>query len=315
MTFNIWYRLSEGLFSFEDDQHIEKFKPYVQRYLAALYRHCRYDTEEEGIPDRDGDFADFRLKVIETVRDVVFVVGTESCVTSMYNMLKTCSQSGTWDEAEAALFIISTVISNIIPEENNVIPELVQAIVTLPMTSHPALLLTSVDLLGSASEWLSKNTSFLGKVVEWLLQLAVTPAFAAPAADSIEKITLRSSAELTHLIPLLVQLIPHLESSQSHGKKMETAISSCLKACTMLIMNLPAEEIRTRLVELCQPIIQRLQMVLTATPVVVANNENEKSADSWARIASEPILWIDRIATIFREVRPWNGGVLVSVRG
>ncbi|KIH48970.1 hypothetical protein ANCDUO_20957, partial [Ancylostoma duodenale] len=115
MTFNIWYRLSEGLFSFEDDSHIEKFKPYVQRYLAALYRHCRYDTEEEGVPDRDGDFADFRLKVVETVRDVVFVVGTESCVTSMHNMLKTCSQSGTWDEVEAALFIISTVISNIIP--------------------------------------------------------------------------------------------------------------------------------------------------------------------------------------------------------
>ncbi|VDM68687.1 unnamed protein product, partial [Strongylus vulgaris] len=158
MTFNIWYRLSEGLFSFEDDQHIEKFKPYVQRYLAALYRHCRYDTEEEGIPDRDGDFADFRLKVVETVRDVVFVVGTESCVTSMYNMLKTCSQSGTWDEAEAALFIISTVISNIIPEENNVIPELVQAIVTLPMTSHPALLLTSVGLVGFV-EYVYKVTS------------------------------------------------------------------------------------------------------------------------------------------------------------
>ncbi|EYC43438.1 hypothetical protein Y032_0494g2462 [Ancylostoma ceylanicum] len=313
MTFNIWYRLSEGLFSFEDDSHIEKFKPYVQRYLAALYRHCRYDTEEEGIPDRDGDFADFRLKVVETVRDVVFVVGTESCVTSMHNMLKTCSQTGTWDEVEAALFIISTVISNIIPEENNVLPELVQALITLPLNSHPALLLTSIDLLGSASEWLSKNTTFLGKVVEWLLQLAVTPVFAAPAADAIEKIAVRSSAELTHLIPLLVQLIPHLEASQSHGKKMETAISSCLKACTMLVMNLPAEEIRLRLGELCQPIIQRLQMVLTSTPVVVTNNENEKAADSWARIASEPVLWIDRIATIFREVRPWNGGNLRNV--
>ncbi|ETN69284.1 hypothetical protein NECAME_15410 [Necator americanus] len=155
----------------------------------------------------------------------------------MFNILKLCSQGGTWDEAEAALFIISTVISNIIPEENNVLPELVQAIIMLPLTSHPALLLTSIDLLGSASEWLSKNTAFLGKVVEWLLQLAVTPVFAAPAADAIEK-------------------------------------------------------------------------VLTATPVVVTNNENEKAADSWARIASEPVLWIDRIATIFREVRPWNGGNL-----
>ncbi|VDO47181.1 unnamed protein product [Haemonchus placei] len=315
MTFNIWYRISEGLFSFEDDQHIEKFKPYVERYLTALYRHCRYDTEEEGIPDRDGDFADFRLKVVETVRDVVFVVGTEACVKSMHAMLMNCSQTGgTWDETEAALFIISTVIGNIIPEENVVVPELITAILGLPPTSHPALLLTSVDLVGCANEWLSKNPSFLGKAVEWLLHLAVTPAFAAPAAEAIDKIVVRSSSELTHLIPLLVQLVPHLESSQSQGKKMEAAISSCLKACTILIMNLPEDGIRLRLGEMCQPIIQRLHMVLSSTPVISMNNENERAADSWARIAGEPVLWIDRIATIFREVRPWNGGGMVRTR-
>ncbi|VDL71351.1 unnamed protein product [Nippostrongylus brasiliensis] len=318
MTFNIWYRISEGLFSFEDDQHIEKFKPYVQRYLAALYRHCRYDSEEEGVPDRDGDFMDFRLKVVETVRDVVFVVGTEACVRSMHSMLMSCSQSGTWDETEAALFIISTVINNIVPlsffsEENSVVPELVTAIIGLPPSSHPALLLTSIDLIGNASEWLSKNAVFLGKVVEWLLHLAITPLFAAPAAEAIDKIVARSSSELIHLLPLLMQLIPHLESSQSHGKKMESAIGSCLKASTLLIMNLPEEGIRQRITELCQPIIQRLQMVLSSTPVIAANNENEKAADSWARFAGEPVLWIDRIATIFREVRPWNGGALKTV--
>ncbi|VDM57658.1 unnamed protein product [Angiostrongylus costaricensis] len=161
-------------------------------------------------------------------------------------------------------------------EENVVVPELVNAIVGLPSTSHPALLLTSVDLLGSASEWLSKNTSYLGKVVEWILHLAVTPSFAAPAAEAIDK-------------------------------------ASKEKTCTILIMNLPEAGIRLRLSELCQPIIERLQMVISSTPVIVTNNENEKAADSWARIAGEPVLWIDRIATIFREVRPWNGGSLKTV--
>ncbi|KAK6056478.1 hypothetical protein COOONC_06014 [Cooperia oncophora] len=233
----------------------------------------------------------------------------------MHSMLMAVSQSGTWDETEAALFIISTVIGNIIPEENAVVPELVTAIIGLPPTSHPALLLTSIDLVGSANEWLSKNPSYLGKVVEWLLHLAVTPVFAATATEAIDKIVVRSSSELTHLIPLLVQLVPHLESSQSHGKKMEAAISSCLKACTTLIMNLPEDGIRERLCEMCRPIIQRLQMVLSSTPVIAMNNENEKAADSWARFAGEPVLWIDRIATIFREVRPWNGGASKSMNG
>ncbi|VDP27288.1 unnamed protein product [Heligmosomoides polygyrus] len=314
MTFNIWYRISEGLFSFEDDQHIEKFKPYVQRYLTALYRHCRYDSEEEGIPDRDGDFADFRLKVVETVRDVVFVVGTEACVRSVNALYANGMQperhvgrnrSCTIHYFDCHRQHYSLLVFS---EENTVVPDLVTAIIGLPPTSHPALLLTSVELIGSASEWLSKNTSFLGMAVEWLLQLAVTPVFAASAAEAIDKIIVRSSSELTHLIPLLMQLIPHLEGSQTQGKKMETAIASCLKACTILIMNLPEAGIRERLAELCQPVIQRLQMVLSSTPVIVTNNENEKAADSWARIAGEPVLWIDRIATIFREVRPWSGG-------
>lgn len=33
------------------------------RYLSALYRHSRFDTDEEGIPDEDSDFMNFRLKV------------------------------------------------------------------------------------------------------------------------------------------------------------------------------------------------------------------------------------------------------------
>ncbi|VDO65604.1 unnamed protein product [Haemonchus placei] len=66
---------------------------------------------------------------------------------------------------------------------------------------------------------------------------------------------------------------------------------------------------------MCQPIIQRLHMVLSSTPVISMNNENERAADSWARIAGEPVLWIDRIATIFREVRPWNGGGMKSMNG
>ncbi|PIO67620.1 hypothetical protein TELCIR_10624 [Teladorsagia circumcincta] len=111
-------------------------------------------------------------------------------------------------------------------EENTVVPELVTAIIGLPPTSHPALLLTSVELVGSANEWLSKNPSYL--------------------------------------------------------------------ACTVLIMNLPEDGIRQRLTEMCQPIIQRLQMVLSSTPVISMNNENEKAADSWARIAGVRFRFIVR---------------------
>ncbi|KAK5965999.1 hypothetical protein GCK32_019422, partial [Trichostrongylus colubriformis] len=78
-------------------------------------------------------------------------------------------------------------------EENTVVPELVNDIIGLPPTSHPALLLTSVDLLkgrsdrGGRMKRCSEHENLSVKVVEWLLHLAVTPVFAAPAAEAIDK--------------------------------------------------------------------------------------------------------------------------------
>uniref|UniRef100_A0A1I7XTW7 Importin N-terminal domain-containing protein n=1 Tax=Heterorhabditis bacteriophora TaxID=37862 RepID=A0A1I7XTW7_HETBA len=289
MTFNVWYRISEGLFMIDDDAHVAKFKPYVNKYMLALYRHSRYDSEEDGIPDQDGDFADFRLK--------------------MYDMLATCAQShGTWDEMEAALFIIATIIGNLVPEEDSVVPDLVKAIVGLPINSHPALLRTSMQLLGGCNEWLQKHPQYHDQVLHWLLQLATIPKFAAIATDAMEKVITKAAPDLTRLVPSLIMLIPHLESSQTMGKQMELAISCTLKACTALIMNLSEVEVQIRLTELCKPIIQRFDQVLHAVPTIQMNKENERAADSWARLAGEPILWIDRIATIFKEIRPWCGG-------
>ena len=62
-TFNVWYRLSEALFIIDDDSHLEHYKPYVNRYLAALYRHSRFDPDTEDIPDESDEFMGFRMKV------------------------------------------------------------------------------------------------------------------------------------------------------------------------------------------------------------------------------------------------------------
>lgn len=35
-TFNVWYRLSELLFCFDDDGYLDKYKPYVNRLEHVL---------------------------------------------------------------------------------------------------------------------------------------------------------------------------------------------------------------------------------------------------------------------------------------
>lgn len=68
---------------------------------------------QEGLLEEGDDFADFRLKVSELIRDVVFIVGSSNCFRQMFINLQ--SPGVTWDSSEAALFIMQSVAKNIIP--------------------------------------------------------------------------------------------------------------------------------------------------------------------------------------------------------
>lgn len=104
ITFNFWYRLSECLYKENNLQLNGVFKPYVERLIIALCRHCQFDTDhvssqlacctslpyllfcilitnlflQEGIPEDGDEFVDFRSRVVELVKDVVFIVGSST---------------------------------------------------------------------------------------------------------------------------------------------------------------------------------------------------------------------------------------------
>lgn len=59
------------------------------------------------------DFSDFRVKVSELIKDVVFIVGSSHCFRQMFIQLQTPGM--TWDVTEAALFIMLSVAKNILP--------------------------------------------------------------------------------------------------------------------------------------------------------------------------------------------------------
>lgn len=83
MTFNVWYRLSEYLYQRNDDLYSTTMRPYVERYIAALHRHCRFDADIDAVPDEQDEFVEFRVKVIDTMKDVIFIVGTDRCLASV----------------------------------------------------------------------------------------------------------------------------------------------------------------------------------------------------------------------------------------
>ncbi|VDK28549.1 unnamed protein product [Gongylonema pulchrum] len=291
MTFNIWYRLSEHLYERNDDELNAKFRPYIE----------------------SDDFVEFRMQVSDTLRDVVFIVGTDRCVQSMLSILQTVS-SGSWDESEAALYIISVIVHNVLPSETTLVPLLVQAVLNMPLNSHPILIHTSVKLLGNLIDWLFDNSEYQGSFnlepcINWLLDKVQKPEYVRVASEALNSICEKCENSCLKHFDGLFGVIPLLESGQSRGQQLENSILALLQACASMLNGLPGDEIASRLRRLVEPQLSRLAALLKSIPND-QNNEaqqsKENASDSWASISSDPALWVDRIAAIFRYIQPWT---------
>lgn len=113
VTFNLWYVLSEELYQKNNKELTELFRPYIERLITALCKHCQMEPDFEGILEDGDEFKDFRLKVSDLIKDVVFIVGSSSCFRQMFINLQTSGV--TWDISEAALFVMQAVAKNISP--------------------------------------------------------------------------------------------------------------------------------------------------------------------------------------------------------
>lgn len=89
-----------------------------RKLKSELFKKCKQLGLVEDVSGGE-EFADFRTRVSELIKDVVFVVGSSHCFRQMFFTL-TGEGSGdqptpTWDSTEASLFVMQAVAKNILP--------------------------------------------------------------------------------------------------------------------------------------------------------------------------------------------------------
>nr|CAD7435051.1 unnamed protein product [Timema monikensis] len=283
ITFNLWYRLSEELYQKNNDSLTSLFKPYVERLIQALCRHCQMEPDHEGLLEDGDDFADFRLKVSELIKDMVFIVGSSNCFRQMFLSLQT--PGVTWDSSEAALFVMQAVAKNILPEENDVVPKVVEAILNLPENTHVAVRHTSVLLLGELCEWIEKHPQSLEPVLNFLLYCLQQPKMASVSANSLQSIC---SACRDHMAVHFSGLVQIIQSLDTFSISNEAAIG-LLKGVSVILGRMPTDQIQQAMKEICWIQITPLCQLV----------ENDVKTEKGTK--SDPALWLDRLAAIFRH--------------
>lgn len=286
-TFNMWLRLSDELYSGKNDPFLAHFIPHVQNFICALFKLCQMDPIEEGLIEDGEDLSDIREHISEVIKSIVHVVTSKSCFKQMFMVLQ--QPHITWEATEAALFIMENVARNIVPEENEVISKVVEAILNLPGNCHIAIRYTSIKLLGELSDWIEKHPTSLQSILNFLLHaLQQKNQLASAAANSLQEICASCQKDLIGEVKGFMEIARHLNTFDISN----TSALNLLKGISGIISRLSVKECTLQLLELANIQCQQLVKILQ-------NTQDTKS---------DPCVWIARLSAIF-----YNSKITISV--
>uniref|UniRef100_A0A4W3H390 Transportin 3 n=1 Tax=Callorhinchus milii TaxID=7868 RepID=A0A4W3H390_CALMI len=264
ISFNFWYRLGEHLYKMSDPSRHAVFRPYIQRLLHALARHCQLEPDHEGIPEDSDDFGEFRMRVSDLVKDVIFLVGSMECFTQV-----SCHKN-----------------ASSLADNNPTLAEVLEAVVQLPDNVNLAVRYTSIELVGELNEVVDRNPRFLDPVLHYLMKGLREKVLASASAKAIQSICSSCRDHMTQHFEGLLEIARSLDTfSLSH----EAAIG-LLKGTALVLCRLPLDKITKCLSELCAVQVLALKKLLAQEP---GNG-----------LATDPTIWLDRLAVIFRHTNP-----------
>ncbi|XP_042201062.1 transportin-3-like [Callorhinchus milii] len=284
ITFNFWYRLAETLHKMKDHSMNHVFRPYFQRLIQSLTFHSQMDPDHEGVLEETDDFFEFRLRVSDLLKDVLFLIGASEFFSRLYSTLKEGSPA--WEETEAVLFIITALVKNLNPEKEQRLADVVQAVIHLPDNTHLAVQHSGIQLLGEVGEYINNNTQCLEPVLNFLTQRLKQKELANATANSIQNICVVCRDAMTQHFEGLLQIAWSLDTlATSHDASI-----GLLRGISLVLARLPTEKIQETFQALCLVQVSALKKLL--------------SAELTSGVSNDPAVWLDRLAAIFRHTNP-----------
>lgn len=171
-------------------------------------------------------------------------------------------------------------------EENEVVPKVVEAILGLPENTHIAVRFTSVLLLGELCEWIEKHPTSLEPILNFLLYSLQQQGIATAAAAGLQSICAACNHHMPKHIPVLLHLLHQIDTFNITNN----AIIGILKGVAAIIGCMPDRDMTPALREICLLQVKPLCDLIEHDTVVMRGTN------------TDPVLWLDRLAAVFRYV-------------
>ncbi|KAK4051285.1 Nuclear import receptor [Microbotryomycetes sp. JL221] len=235
ITLGFWYRLARGFRHARSRQQqqdvttttaavapIEPIVNVLKHLVTTIIGHLHYpQDDQEPLTGQDRDnFREFRHKIGDTLKDCCSMLGATNCMTTSFDMItstltKSASNGGQvrWQDIEAPLFSMRTMGAEVDPNDNQVMPRIMDLIPNLP--NHPKIRYASTLVIGRYTQWIDYHPESIQFVLPFIIQgfEFKDEQISAAAAQALKYLCKDCSI---HLINFLQQL-HHFLQTVSNG--------------------------------------------------------------------------------------------------
>lgn len=161
ITFPFWMRLAQsiGKRSSVSPLLLDAYKALMN----VIIRHLHFPAELTTVTGQEADnFRSFRHVMGDTLKDCCYVLGTDVCLLSAYELITTAMTRGpniSWQEIEAPLFSMRSMGAEVDPNDDRAVPKIMDLIPKLP--AHPRVRYASLLIISRYTEWISKHPTYI----------------------------------------------------------------------------------------------------------------------------------------------------------
>jgi transportin-3 len=171
ITFNFWYELTQLITVDKHKPAKVSFQPIYAGLVDTMIAHLHYPEGNDRSDIFKGDrvaedkFRDFRHEMGDILKDCCRVVGGSACLGKAYYAVhrkleeKARGDNVRWQDIEAPLFSMRMMAREVDTEEEEVVPEVMKLLVSLP--EHEKIRYAATLVLGRYTEWTAKHPEYL----------------------------------------------------------------------------------------------------------------------------------------------------------
>ncbi|KAG9043201.1 Nuclear import receptor [Tulasnella sp. UAMH 9824] len=242
ITFHFWFRLAQSIGKKPDVP-----KPFLDAYrnlMGVIIKHLHFPANPEGMtPQERDEFRGFRHIMGDTLKDCCYVLGTDGCLLTTYEMITQALAKGSagqpvsWQDIEAPLFSMRSMGAEVNPDDDEILPKIMDLIPQLP--AHPRVRYAAIMVISRYTEWTDRHPTYIPFQLTY-----ISAGFDDPdqevAAASGQAMKYMCKDCRQHLVPYIPQLHTFVQSMGS--KLLQDDRLQVYEAIAYVITSMPMED-------------------------------------------------------------------------